>query len=147
MSAAGVGPLIPAPGRLNARGYVNISEEHLLPYVETIVPEGEEVNFVHDHAPIHDAHVVQDFFDNHPHILQMPWPRKFMDCNPIENLFGHVVLEWENGGERNVGALQAHAVQVWDRLRATPQVCQRLVASMPRRLREFIAAQGDVTHY
>ena len=147
MSAAGVGPIVPALGRLNARGYVQILEDNLVPYTEQVAPQGEEVNFVHDHATIHDAHVVQNFFDDHPNIIRMDWPRKFMDCNPIENLFGHIVLEWENRNERRQADLQAHVLQVWDSLRATPEVCQRLVGSMPVRLREVIQAAGDMTRF
>ena len=145
MSAAGVGPIVHAPGRLTAAGYVGILEDHLVPYTEIISPAGEEVNFVQDHAPIHDAHLVQTFFDEHPHIILCDWPRKGMDCNPIENLFGHVVLEWENARERHPAALVAHVHEVWNRLADTPQICQRLVASMQNRLHEVILAEGDMT--
>jgi len=106
-----------------ARGYVEIPEAYLLPYADEIAPEGN-ISFVHDHAPIHDAHIVEEFFENHPYITQIYWPGKFMDCNPIENLFGHIVLEWKNADERHPAALIIHVHQVWDRLRADGAICQ-----------------------
>jgi len=65
-----------------------------------------------------------------------------MDCNPIENLFGLIVLEWENGVENNRAELQNHVSQVWGSLRDRRDVCQRLVASIPTRLQEVINAAG-----
>ena len=106
-----------------ARGYVEIPEAYLLPYADEIAPEGN-ISFVHDHAPIYDAHIVEEFFENHPYITQIYWPGKFMDCNPIENLFGHIVLEWKNADERHPAALIIHVHQVWDRLRADGAICQ-----------------------
>jgi len=70
-----------------------------------------------------------------------------MDCNPIENLFGHIVLEWENCGENNTAELQNHVLQVWGSLRDRPDVCQRLVASIASRLQEVINAAGDMTRF
>jgi len=85
-----------------------------------VVPEGEEVHFVHDHAPIHDAIIVHEFFEELPLIVESDWPLKFVDCNPIENLFGHTVLEWQNEAERNVADLEAHVLDVWEGLRHRP---------------------------
>jgi len=146
MSAADVGPVIHVSGRLNAARYAKLLENHLLHHADTIVPEGEEVNFVHDHAS-HDAHVVEQFFENHPHIIESNWPRKYMDCNPFENLFGHVVLEWENGAKRNRTELVNHTNKIWDELRRRPQIFEILGGSMINRLRKVIAADGDMTSY
>jgi len=60
MTAAGVGPIVRAPGRMTAAVYVGILENHLLPYIDQVVPPGEGIVFMHDNAPIHTARVVRE---------------------------------------------------------------------------------------
>jgi hypothetical protein len=62
ITAAGPGPLIRTPTRMKAEDYVNILRTSLLPYLKEIVPEGEEVVFVHENCPIHKANSTREFF-------------------------------------------------------------------------------------
>ena len=67
--------------------------------------------------------------------------------NPIENLWGIMVQEWDIGQERTKEANVRHAKDVWEGIRNRPSICLNLVNSMPKRLGEVIDARGGWTKY
>lgn len=71
------------------------------------------VYFVHDRCPVHQACVVQEWYQRHPQFVLLPWPCKEEDCNPTENIWGSMESTWEPGWERTPQQLTDHAQKVW----------------------------------
>jgi transposase len=147
MCAAFPGHIVRVGPRMNSMDYCNILEDEMLPTVRTIFPEPHMINFVQDNSAEHTAHVVQDWFNQHPEINKIQWPPKSPDLNPIEHLWAKIVQAWEPLQQRNVAVLHQHVVEMWRRQQQTPDLCNALVASMRDRLLEVIEAQGGHTSY
>ena len=66
-----------------------------------------------------------------------------------ENIWGLMMLEWENRYERNTAALSAHCEEAWEFMRrpAMARIVSKTCSSMPRRLRACLRARGGWTSY
>lgn len=149
ISLHGMGDIHEIEGRFNAVKYVTILNDFFLPSFHNRnhpFPPGT-VYFVHDRCPVHQARVVQDWFDQHPQFQLLPWPSKGADCNPIENIWGTMVNSWEPGMERTREQLMNHTREVWDMYRARPALVRSHTANMPRRLQAVIERDGGWTGY
>ena len=148
MSSYGSGELVRVDGTLNGREYIQILENVMLPTVRAMmIPEPEPFIFVQDKSRIHTSHVVTEWFRRHPEIQVMDWPVKGCDMNPIENLWGIMKKEIQIGPERTCRAIDRAVREVWESVRRRPNICKRLVTSMPNRMNEVIDARGGWTHY
>lgn len=147
MWAGGPGELVKIEGHLNSEEYINILETSLLPSVRAYaLPEPENIILVQDRSPIHTSRVVTQWFREHPEIQLVDWPPKGCDVNPIENLWGIMVEEWEVP-QMTTAAVEAKATEVWESIRRRPDICTKLVDSVRTRLQEVIDAQGGWTKY
>ena len=126
---------------------MNILEEVLYPSVRTLLPAPEPIWLVQDNCPAHTSLVARDWFRRHPDVQLIHWPAKSPDLNPIENLWGSMVLQWEPADERTPEALHTHCQAMWESFRGRPQFCHNLVASMNRRCAEVLAADGGHVKY
>lgn len=143
ISSAGVGELAQLPSRANAIDYVEKMDTIMVPTVRCVYPQEEvpNIHFVHDNCPTHKARVTKNWFRQHPDIIEIPWPSKSPDLNPIENIRGIMVQRWENGQERKKQALEEHCHEVWESLRHS-DICSRIVESMPARLQAVSESNG-----
>lgn len=144
MWAAGPGELVTIDGYLNAEEYINILETSLLPSVRSYaLPEPNDIILVQDRSPIHTSHAVMSWFRQHPEFHLIDWPTKGCDMNPIENLWGIMVDDWE---VRDItrDAAERKTREVWESIRRRPNICTNLVNSMPSRLQAVIEAQGGM---
>lgn len=148
MSAAGPGELVFIAERATGPIYREVLENTMLPTVRTVYPEQElpEFFFIQDNSPIHCSHIVSDWFAQHPEVKKLPWPSRSPDLNPIENLWGKMVQEWDKRDERTKAALVEHCHSVWESMRGR-DLCQGLVGSMRRRCDAVIDAAGGPTKY
>ena len=66
--------------------------------------------------------------------------------NPIEHIWAFMVKEWHDRNERNKEDLRAHVLEMWEVARRS-NICEREVASMPRRIAALLEANGGHTKY
>lgn len=143
----GVGELTDIEGHMNADQYINILETSFLPSLRAYaIPDPQPICMVQDHSPMLTSWAVKRWFEVHPQIILLDWPPKGADCNPIENLWAHLVVEWDVE-EKTREAVRRHGHNVWEGIRRRPNICSNLVDSMPTRLHEVIAADGGWTRY
>ena len=135
-----MGELCEIEGRFAADKYLQILEEVMLPSVRSYaLPFPEKIIYMHDNSPIHKARIITSWFnDNNRHIDIIDWPSKGCDLNPIENVWGLMVNQWEPAAERSRKKLMNHAEKVWEDLRYKPKYIYNIIASMPRRLQSVI---------
>lgn len=88
-----------------------------------------------------------EWFSRHPEINLIKWPANSPDLNPIENVWGYMVKDWKPAYTRSKEMIFQHVNQKWEELRGNSELCQALVDSLPRRLREVIDNNGYWTHY
>ena len=74
------------------------------------------------------------------------WPAKLPDLNPFEHLWAIVKQRVREGPP--LGTVE----ELWEQLERTwwdiePELCRRLVESMPARIEAVIEARGGYTHY
>ena len=134
--------LVIVQGHLNAQGYINILNNHLLPFIQT---HGPGITFQQDNATPHTARITNNFFaQNNVNVL--PWPAVSPDLNPIEHI-------WDELGRRvranhqinNVNDL-IQALQVeWQAL--PNALIRRYINSMRNRILECIRKNGGHTRY
>ena len=98
---------------------------------------------------MHRSRVVDSWFRDHPDVLRMYWPARSPDLNPIENLWGRMVLDWDPANERNPTDLAEHAQRSWATLRSPhgARMCKKLVDSMPNRVRDVLECEGKYSKY
>lgn len=147
MAASGPGELTEIHGRLTGDQYVKIMEEVMLPSVRAmLLPEPQTIYIAMDNSPIHNSRTVQQWFQEHPEVQRIEWPARSPDLMPIENLWAQMSWRWNSGAIRNKENLLRHAYEIWESFRSK-DLCEKLVASMPKRLNQVIDARGSYIKY
>lgn len=144
MSSQGVGVLHIIDGTVNAAVYGSILTWHLLPSIETLQTADGEFIFQQDNAPCHKARSITSWFTANE-IQVLPWPANSPDLSPIENLWGKMKKSLRESPIFTIAALKERVVQVWSQI--LPEECQKLVSTMPRRIKEVIHRKGDATKW
>ena len=133
-------------GRFNSEKYLNILQNVLLPSARQRFPEGP-IKFIHDNSSIHRAHVVRDWFREHPEFDVLPWPPKGADMNPIENIWGDIVKDMEGYRAQSADEVFERALSVWEGYKQRPDYWRKLALSITRRLQLVTDANGYWTKY
>ncbi|KFM71334.1 Transposable element Tcb1 transposase, partial [Stegodyphus mimosarum] len=123
-------PLVRIAGTSNSQRYISeVLEPVVLPYLQSL----PTAIFQQDNARPHVSRIVQAFFVNRQ-IELLPWPARFPDLSPTENM-------WSMVAERltQITSQAATPDQLWQRVEAAwsavPQEhIQSLFESMPRRV-------------
>lgn len=149
-SSNGVGVLHRLPGIMTQNVYLDLLQNVGLPSAMAL--RGLDYIFQHDNDPKHTAAKVKYFFNNlsefgYPPVTVMDWPSQSPDLNPIEHLWDEVERRLRKLAVRitTADALFIHLQQVWSSI--TPDVCQRLISSMPERVRQVVANKGGATSF
>lgn len=128
---------------LNAVGYIQVLEQHLLLIVPLI---GDGFIFMQDNTRPHVARIVTDYLDK-AGIKRLFWPAISPDMNPIEHLWDQLGrrIRSRNPVPDNLEELSAALIEEWNNI---PQDdVSNLIRSMPRRLETLIRTRGGNTRY
>lgn len=113
----GPGELVEITGRMNAVDYKEILDESFLPTANVFYPN-EHITFMQDNSSVHNARLVQRWIHGHRDVLtRIKMPAKSPDLNPIENLWGKMVQEWDGNQCRTKDGLRRHANNAWESFR------------------------------
>lgn len=148
MSKNSLGELVEISGRMNSMQYKSILEDSFLPTAQVVYP-GEHITFIQDNSSIHNSHIVQNWINDQQRrgvLTLIKLPPKSPDLNPIENLWGKMVQQWDTSQARTRENLKRHVYNIWDSFRGK-NVCENLVGSMRQRLQDVLNAEGGYTRY
>lgn len=142
----GVGRLVEVEGRMDAKQYVEILKDGLLPSIQESGILKEQAIFQQDNDPKHTSQLAQNWLRDEG-IRVLDWPSQSPDINPLEHLWMHLKrqLSRYEKAPKGVWELWERAAKVWEGIDA--EVCQRLIESIPNRLAEVVKARGGNTKY
>jgi hypothetical protein len=148
MTYAGLGNMHEVEGRMNADQYIQILDQSLLPTMRSMRDfPFEKLIFQQDNDPKHTSKKASKWIRDQGLEL-MKWPSQSPDLNPIEHMW--TLLKKRLGSQYNdipssMRALAERTREQWGEI--TPQACQDLIESMPRRVAAVIKAKGGHTKY
>ena len=124
-------------GMMNSDKYLYVLEQKVIPEMRKRFTDGSGV-FHQDLAPCHTSKKVKSFMDeNQIYVLQ--WPGNFQDLNPIENLWSIIKTRLRNKDCTTKIKLIEEIIQLWYIDEEIQSDCKKLVDSMPKRERCYIA--------
>ena len=134
--------LAEVPTKCDLEAYQEILKSSLLPNAQRI--SGRRWIFQQDNASIHASKSTRKFF-NAKHMRILPWPAKFPDLNPIENLWGILVRQVYAHGKQydTINNLKQAIIHAWSNI--SPTIINNLIKSMKNRIYNTILKQGTYT--
>lgn len=133
---------MPKNTTINAQVYVSILRDKLpvhMPILNSTV-------FQHDGAPCHRALTVTRWLEGSNIEVLGPWPGSSPDLNPIENMWMMMKEKVAHMNPTSEKSLMDAIKRVWT-TSVTPQYCEALASSMPRRIRSVLANKGQYCKY
>jgi len=130
----GVGLLIEVQGKMDAEQYCGILDEGMVESLEKLDMPEDERYFQQDNDPKHTSWwATQWFSDNNIQVIERP--AQSPDLNPIEHLWHHLKSKLQQYGTppKGVHELWERVEKEWNEI--SPEVCQTLIESMPRRVK------------
>ena len=131
---------------MDAKQYCEILEDGLVESFETLEMEEGERYFQQDNDPKHTSKKAKKWFEDND-IQVISWPAQSPDLNPIEHLWEHLKrrLRQYETSPKGVHELWDRVSEDWNSI--SPDVCQNLIESMPRRIEAVLKAKGGHTKY
>ena len=144
-SGAGLGPLVPVKGILNASAFREMLDNYMLPTLWEQFGGGTFL-FQHDCAPVHKARSIKTWMREFG-VDELDWPAQSPDLNLIEHLWDEL--------EQRLRARPSHPTSVCDLANTLLEEWSKfpistllsLIESLPRRVEAVIAAKGGPTSY
>ena len=142
-SAAGRGSLyfVEQNKKVNGAEYINILSTKLKMAMQL---NGCRV-FQQDSAPAHTCRAVKNWLTTNG-VQVLEWPGNSPDLNPIENLWSIMKRHVRLYHPRNMQELLYYIKRVWCQ-EISKELCQKLVRSMPNRLKTVKNSKGYATRY
>lgn len=133
-------------GTMDGKLYCNILEEDFKNSVNYYGYSVQNMVLQQDNDPKHTSKLAKAWFkDNNINVLD--WPSYSPDLNPIENLWAIIKRRLCNyeSAPKCTSELFDRVSREWNQI--TPDLCQELILSMPRRIEAVIKAKGGRTKY
>jgi len=130
-------------GEFDAVRYKDILSHNLLPTARALFPSGHWW-LLHDNAPQHKSHLVQDWLFTHG-VACIDFPPYSPDLNPIENLWADLKRRVESHHARTTQELEVHLKDEWEA--TSPTLLASLAHSMPARCAAVRANKGHHAGY
>ena len=142
-SGKGRAELVVMRGMQDAKRYVKVLEESLLPFIGL---HSGDIIFQQDNAPIHTAGLTRKWLETHQ-IRLMEWPARSSDLNPIENVWSFMVRHVYSQGRQflTVDALEDAIFKAWTAVDKSLAV--KLCLSMPKRCIAVLENRGLKTDF
>lgn len=129
-------------GRINARRYIEVLTDNLLPFLDRIpLAQLNETIFQQDNATCHTARATQRFFEQNG-IRAVLWPAKSPDLNPIERVWAVLKRAVRNKGPTTIRGLRRTIEEAWNE-QVTPKLCASLYDAIPRSITQVIERRGS----
>ncbi|KAG1153208.1 hypothetical protein G6F37_010565 [Rhizopus arrhizus] len=148
---AGVGWMCKINGNMDKTLYKEILEDELERTIEygtnKLGLERHQVIFQHDNDPKHTSKLVKEYLEQQSYnILQ--WPAQSSDLNPIENIWSSLnrrLNDYETA-PKGMNELYERVTKVWYDL-MKPDECQKVIETMPKRIKQCMKNKGRWTDY
>ena len=139
-SFKGVGSLFPVQGMMKSDQYIEVIQQRVIPDMQKAFSNGNGI-FQQDLAPCHSSKKVKKIFFDHS-ISVLDWPGNSPDLNPIENLWAIMKRRVKEHDCTTMTKLIEATVSVWYRDQEIKNMCEKLVISMPERIRQVTKSKG-----
>ncbi|RYY75191.1 hypothetical protein EON63_19455 [archaeon] len=148
ISTYGFHDLVLLDGTVDAKDYVTVLQQYLLPVIEQYFGNHPCI-FQQDNAAVHTAHEVHEFFHAR-HLQVLDWSPHSPDLNIIEHVWHYL-----KGILRKL-AMARNKEELWSNVEVAlgdmwsedmTNKIQTLYESLPRRMEAVIAAHGGNTSY
>lgn len=131
---------------VNGAAYIEVLQNHLIPFAQEKFGDLGQCHFQDDNAPAHRAVLVRTFKES-AGIRSISWPARSPDLNPIEHLWDTLKrrIRQRSPQPGSLQQLSAAAIEEWN---AIPQAAiDHLIDSMTSRVGAVIQAEGGATKY
>ena len=143
MAAFGVGKIEVINGIMDHMVYIDILKRNLRSSAEKLGII-DNYQYYQDNDPKHTAlNTKLWLLYNCQKVLKTP--AQSPDLNPIEHLWSHLEKKLRKRNFSNIGEMKIALFEEWEKV--DPEYTQKLVDSMPNRLKEVIRRRGRVTKY
>ncbi|KAG0805370.1 hypothetical protein G6F18_014137 [Rhizopus arrhizus] len=132
---AGVGWMCKINGNMDKTLYKEILEDEL------------ERDFPNDNDPKHTSKLVKEYLEQQSYNI-LEWPAQSPDLNPIENMWSLLkrrLNDYETA-PKGMNELYERVTKVWYDL-MKPEECQKVIETMPKRIKQSIKNKGRWTDY
>ncbi|KAG0975206.1 hypothetical protein G6F28_012988 [Rhizopus arrhizus] len=132
---AGVGWMCKINGNMDKTLYKEILEDEL------------ERDFPNDNDPKHTSKLVKKYLEQQSYNI-LEWPAQSPDLNPIENMWSLLkrrLNDYETA-PKGMNELYERVTKVWYVL-MKPEECQKVIETMPKRIKQCIKDKGRWTDY
>ncbi|KAG0733031.1 hypothetical protein G6F23_013737 [Rhizopus arrhizus] len=109
--------------------------------------ERHQVIFQHDNDPEHTSKLVKKYLEQQSYNI-LEWPAQSPELNPIENMWSLLkrrLNDYETA-PKGMNELYERVTKVWYVL-MKPEECQKVIETMPKRIKQCIKDKGRWTDY